>query len=205
MKKVLFSIILISGILATTSNVNAQSQAPSARIGVFDIEMMVRAMPGYGKVDTAVAIYNRDSLGAEYEFYQNEFQRLDSTFKADSAKGRAKSVLDALVQQRQQVGLNLVYWQQISQNKSEAKRAQLSQPLFQVVAAAYNKVLQQRKYLLVLKPNTYELGTPIENVFQYVARELKIKLPDELGGDLKDDIDTKPATAPKSPTGAKPK
>jgi hypothetical protein len=47
-------------------------------------------------------------------------------------------------------------------------------------------------------------------VFQYVAKELKIKLPDELGGDLQDE---KPATsggtsgggAAKPATGAKPK
>ncbi len=202
--------LLLAALFVTGTSAKAQSSP--IRIGVFDIEMMVRAMPGAGHVDTLVALYERDSLQAEYQFYYKEFQRLDSTFKADSSSGKPKSVLDLVAQQRQQVGMNIAYWQQIAQQKSEQKRSVLSQAMYEQVVTAYKKVLDARKYTLVLKPGAYEVGlTTIENVFQYVAKELKIKLPDELGGDLQDA--EKPAAggstgaggAAKPATGAKPK
>jgi Skp family chaperone for outer membrane proteins len=206
MKKVFFSMLLLAALFVTGTTAKAQSSP--IKIGVFDIEMMVRAMPGAARVDTLIQLYERDSLQAEYQFYYKEFQRLDSTFKADSASGKPKTVLDLVMQQRQQVGMNIAYWQQIAQQKSEQKRAVLSQSMYEQVVNAYKKVLDTRKYTLVLKPGSYEVGlSSIENVFQYVAKELKVKLPDELGGDLQDDRPATGATggAAKPATGAKPK
>jgi hypothetical protein len=104
------------------------------------------------------------------------------------------------------MALNIVYWQQIAQNKSGNKRSQLANPLFQVVAGAYRKVLARKKYNLVLKPQTYEAGFPIDNIFLAVARELKLSgLPQELLY-LGDDPDpVKQPAAAKPATGAKPK
>ena len=179
MKKFLsFAILTISFFSA----VKVHAQQPALKIGVFDLDLMVQAMPGYKIVDSLIQIYNTDSLGAEYEIYQNEFQRLDSTFKADSAARKSAAVLNYTSNQRKQVGMNLLYWQQIAQQKSDNKRGMLAQPLFLAVANAYKKVLAARKYTLILKPNTYELGSQVENVFPYVAKELNIQLPAELGG-----------------------
>ena len=72
------------------------------------------------------------------------------------------------------MAINIVYWQQIAQNKSDNKRGQLAQPLYEVVANAYKKVLDTRKYTLILKPNSYELGSQIDNLFITVAKELKL-------------------------------
>ena len=179
MKKVLFSIFTFTTLFFSAQKVQAQTQL---KIGVFDIDLMVQNMPGYKMVDSLVVIYNRDSLAAEYEIYQNEYHRLDSTFKADSAAGKSAASLDYTSNQRKQIGMNLVYWQQIAQQKSDNKRGMLAQPLYAEVAKAYQKVLAARKYTLVLKPNTYELGSQVENIFPYVARELKVQLPPELGG-----------------------
>jgi Skp family chaperone for outer membrane proteins len=179
MKKAL-SILTLALVLLSTQKIYAQQ--PAIKIGVFDMDLMVQAMPGYKIVDSLMQVYNRDSLGAEYEIYQNEFQRLDSTFKADSAAKKSATVLNYTNNQRRQVGMNLVYWQQIAQQKSDNRRAALADPLYVAVANAYKKVLTARKYTLILKPNTYELGSQIENVFPYVAKELNIQLPAELGG-----------------------
>lgn len=179
MKNFLF-VITLTTLFFSAEKVHAQ-QAP-LKTGVFDLNMMVQAMPGYKIVDSLVQIYNTDSLNAEYEIYQNEFHRLDSTFKADSAARKSATVLSYTDNQRRQMGLNLVYWQQIAQQKSDNKRAMLAQPLFAVVVNAYKKVLVARKYTLILKPNTYELGSQVENIFPFVAKELNIQLPPELGG-----------------------
>ena len=177
MKKVFFSFMLSAAILAAFNTLKAQQ----FKAAVFDIDLMVQAMPGYAKVDSLTRQYEVDSLGAEYQIYNNEYHRLDSTYKADSTAGKAKTVLDYTAKQRQQVAMNLIYWQQIAQNKSDQKRGQLAQPLYEQVATAYKKILDAKKYSIVLKPQSYEIGFPIDNLFISVAKELKLaELPQQL-------------------------
>lgn len=181
-------------------------KAQTFKAGVFDIDLMVQAMPGYQIVDSLVQVYERDSLGVEYEYYQLEYQRLDSTYKADSALvaagTKSKALLDFTAQERRKIAMNLVYWQQIAQNKSNNKRAQLAQPLYTVVINAYKKVLDRKKYTLILKPQTYERGFPIDNIFIATAKELKLQsLPQELIV-LGDDPDAVKAPAAKPPAAA---
>ena len=118
-------------------------KAQSLKVGVFDMDVMVQAMPGYHIVDSLVRIYETDSLSVEYQYYQMEYQRLDSTYKADSvlvaAGKKPKALLDFTTEERRKIGLNIVYWQQLSQNKSNNKRNQLAQPLYTEVADAYKK------------------------------------------------------------------
>ena len=65
-------------------SVNARSQ--TLKVGVFDVDIMVQAMPAYRNVDSLMQIFDRDTLGALREYYESEYQRLDSTYKADSAQ-----------------------------------------------------------------------------------------------------------------------
>lgn len=196
MKKVFFSLLVVVAVLFA-GKADAQ-----VKVGVFDIDYMVQAMPGYAAVDSMVQIYQRDSLGTEYQILNNEYRRLDSTWKADSAAGKSKAVLDYSNNQRQQVGVKLVYWQQYAQQKSNAKTGQLAQPLYEKVVDAYKKVLATKKYTIILKPQTYEAGFPIDNLFVSVAKELKLtELPQELLV-LGDDPDAKPGTTGAGTTGA---
>ena len=189
-------------------SVNARSQ--TLKIGVFDIDVMVQAMPAYHNVDSLMQIFDRDSLGALREYYESEYQRLDSTYKSDSAQvaagKKSKAILDMVYADRQKAMINIVYWQQIAQNKSNEKRRVLSQSLYDLVVNAYKKVLARKKYTLVLKPQTSEGGFRIDNVFIAVARELKLtELPQNLImlGDDPDPAPVKPTT--QKPPVTKPK
>src|SRR5437763_10273089 len=141
MKKVFSLVFILTAVFFMGNKVQAQQ----VKIGVFDIDIMVQAMPGYANVDSLLQLYQRDSLTAEYDVYMSEYQRLDSTYKTDSAlvaQGKkSKALLDYTTTERQKMGMNIAYWQQISQQKEDNKRAQLAQPLYQQVAAAYKKVL----------------------------------------------------------------
>lgn len=200
MKKVFFSLLVVVAMLV------AGKAGAQMKIGVFDIDYMVQAMPGYAAVDSMVQIYQRDSLGTEYQILNNEYHRLDSTWKADSAAKKPQAVLDYSNTQRQQVGVKLVYWQQYSQQKTNAKTGQLAQPLYEQVVNAYKKVLATKKYGIILKPQTYEAGFPIENIFVSVAKELKLtQLPQELivmGDDP--DAGSAPAAKPGGTTATRP-
>jgi len=198
MKKVLFSLLAVAGMLFAGDQVQAQQ---NIKIGVFDIEQMIMAMPGYRAVDSALQVYQSDSLASEYDIYQMEYRRLDSTYKADSAAGKSKAVLDYSSKQRQQVGMNLIYWQQIAQQKLENKRGELAQPLYEQVATAYKKILAAKKYTLVLKPEAIEgAGTDfkvVDNIFELVAKELKIPLQGPDGQPVQHEEPAKPQAKPK--------
>ena len=199
MKKFLLGSLLLTGLLFGGNNLHAQQM----KVGVFDLDLMVQAMPGYRQVDSLVQLYEQDSLTEEYKYYMSEYQRLDSTFKSDSvlvAQGKkSKTQLDMVSSDRKNMALNLVYWQQISQNKSNNKRSELAQPLYKQVVDAYKKILDKKKYNLVLKPNSYEMGFPIDNIFISVAKELKLtQLPQDLLY-LGDDPDAVKQPATKQP------
>lgn len=181
MKKFFFSFIVTAVLFSVE-----KAQAQQTKIGVFDIDLMVRAMPGYTAVDSLLQIYDRDSIGPQYDKFVTQYKTLDSTYKADSldaATGKkSKSMWDSTAKQRQQVLVYLSNWQQIVQYNEEQKRGQLAQPLYQQVANAYKKILDTKKYALILKPGAYELGTTsVDNLFISVAKELKLtSLPKEL-------------------------
>ncbi|TDH23091.1 OmpH family outer membrane protein [Segetibacter sp. 3557_3] len=177
MKKVLMAVLVFGGSIFATSQVNAQ------KIGVFDLDIMVsQALPEYRAVDSMVQTYERDSLSLEYDYALKEYNRLDSTYKLDSAAKKPASVLNYIKQQKNEIATTIIYWQQISQQKSGQKRQMLANPLYQRVLSAYQKVLQANTYLVVLKPEAIEfMGSPkIENIFEKVAREMKITLPEQL-------------------------
>lgn len=183
MKKALFTLIIVPAVLFTVEKTYAQQQV---KVGIFDIEYMVRAMPGYASVDSLLQIYQRDSLGAQYDSLLDRYKALDSTYKADSipaaANASRKVIWDSVGKQRQQTALYLMNWQQIAQYNVEGRRQQLAQPLYQKVGAAYQKVLTTRKYNLIFKPEAVEVGTLVaDNLFVAVGRELKLtSLPQEL-------------------------
>jgi Skp family chaperone for outer membrane proteins len=174
MKKVFLAMLALCVFLITNQKLNAQT--PAIKVGLFDIEMMVRALPDYRTVDSLTNQYEQDSLGAEYQEYMSEFQRLDSTYKADSAAKRPQSVLDYSKNLRQQMGFNLAYWNQIAQQKSDNFRGKLAQPLYAKVVAAYKKVISAKKYNIILKPSSVEYGFPMENIFPLVAKEMNVTI-----------------------------
>jgi Skp family chaperone for outer membrane proteins len=181
MKKALSAGIILLASIFISSSANSQT----LKVGVFDIDVMVQAMPGYHTVDSLMQIFDRDTIGALRDYNESEFHRLDSTYKSDSvlvAQGKKpKTILDIVTNERQKAIINVVYFQQIAQNNSNTKRSSLSQNLYTQVVNAYKKVLARKKYSLVLKPNTYEGGFAIDNIFIAVARELKLTdLPENL-------------------------
>ena len=70
MKKLLSFVFIFT--VSLLLSMNARSQ--TLKVGVFDIGIMVQAMPGYVVVDSLMEIYDRDSLGAFREYYESEYQ-----------------------------------------------------------------------------------------------------------------------------------
>lgn len=156
------------------------------KVGVFDIDLMVTAMPGYATVDSLLGVYQKDSLGAEYEYYLGEYHRLDSTLHNVDTPGVKAGTVPATKMkfdndQRQQIVGTIVNWRDIAQRKYDYKKSVLSQNLYKAVATSYQKILASKGYAIVLKPGAYEFGPRYDNIFIAVAKDLKLSgLPQEL-------------------------
>lgn len=199
MKKLFFGLLTVAALFLTGTTTHAQT----IKVGVFDIDVMVTAMPAYREVDSLLSIYEKDSLGGEYEVYVSEYQRLDSTLKFIDTPGvKAGTVKDLKMKmdndRKTQLAGILVNWRQVAQQKYNIKKGNLSQKLYDQVGASYEKILKAKNYAMVLKPNTYEYGFKIDNLFITVAKDLKLTtLPQELillGPDP--DASAQPAQAP---------
>lgn len=159
----------------------AFSQTSSFKVGVFDIDIMVQVMPEYrSSVDSMLQVYTQDSLVKEYDFYKQEYSRADSSYRMDSVLKKPKSILNIKDQQRQQLAYDIINFQQIADQRIAIKRAWLARPLYDKVMAAYKRVMEKQQYNLILKPNSYEMFSHIDNVFERVAKELNVRLPKEL-------------------------
>ena len=199
MKKMFFSLLMIAAFGSLVNKANAQT-----KVGVFDIDYMVQAMPGYTAVDSMVQIYQRDSIATEYQILNSEYRRLDSTLRADTIAKKPQAVLEYSNTQKQQIAYKLINWQQYAQQKSQEKTQVLAQPLYEQVVNAYKKVLAAKKYAIILKPQTYEQGTIADNLFITVAKELKMtSLPQELLYLGPEDASA-PQAKPSAATSAKP-
>lgn len=184
MKKVLLGFIAIVGM--TFMAISAQAQT-GFKFGIFDAEQAIQALPEYARVDSLVRIYQRDSIGGQYDIMQSEFQRLDSTYKADSLAKKPASRLQFLSSQRQEIVGNLMNWNTIAQRASQQKYMQLAQPLYVKVVAALQKVCAAQHVSLVFKPDAIEPAVNPSaayyvDLYPIVFKELGVKLPNQDGG-----------------------
>lgn len=169
-KVILFGLFVFTGFYS-----KAQS-----KVAVFDIDVMVQLLPEYRHIDSALKIYTDDSLVQEYNFYKKEYLKLDSSYRIDSAMNKSKAILDFRKSQMENLGFNLVNFDKIAEYKVNIKRSLLARPLYEKVLTAFKKVQQQKDYDLILKPGSYEVLSKVDNVFVMVAKELKVKLPQEI-------------------------
>lgn len=182
MKKVFFSLLTAAAIFFVNNHASAQQ----IKVGVFDLDLMVTAMPDYVKVDSLLNIYQRDSLGAEYDYYIAEYGRVDSTLRNVDTPGVKTGKIPAMTlkmdnDKKQQLTGLIINWKQYAQQKYNNKKGQLSQGLYNIVGSAYEKIVRTKGYAIVLKPNTYEFGPRYDNLFIAVAKDLKLtQLPQEL-------------------------
>jgi Skp family chaperone for outer membrane proteins len=176
MKKVIFSLLTVMALGFFTSN--AQAQTPALKIGVFDYDIIVGRLPEYKDVQQKIQVFEKDSLGPRRDALEYQYNRADSSYKADSAAKKSKQVLDMINQQRQQYAWQLINWQQIVQNAERQKFGELSQPLYEKVQKVLMEEVKAQKITLVIKPDDVVYGDDktIVNLFEPVAKKMGINL-----------------------------
>lgn len=178
MKKLLFVCVAFAASLLFTKTTSAQS----VKIGYFDEQSILTIMPGIGKVDSTLKIYERDSIGVEYQYRYNDYLRRDSIYKKDSAAMPAKA-REIAEGELNQLKSTLINWQQIAQQMYQNKTEQLVAPYRKQIYDALNQIVADLKYTYVLNQSALNEGvTPplLDNLTIRVAMKLKLPLPKNL-------------------------
>ncbi|MBV9988466.1 MAG: OmpH family outer membrane protein [Chitinophagaceae bacterium] len=177
MKKLLFVCVVLAASFLTANTASAQT-----KIGYFDEESVLGAIPGIGKVDSLMQIFVNDSIGGEYNYRIGEYQRADSTFKKDSINLKGKA-LELAVRDLNQKRAILVNWQQYATQMRDAKLEQLLNPYRSRIAEALKQVVAENKYTLVINQSALStlIQPPIsDNLSIRVAMKMKLPLPKEI-------------------------
>lgn len=177
MKKVIFSLMTVMALGLFTSNTQAQT-TPALKVGVFDIETIVTRMPEFKEVQKKMDLYDKDSLGSQRDAIEYQYNRADSSYRADSAAGKSKQVLNMINQQRQQYAWQLMNWQEIATRAHQQKLGLLARPLVEKVNKVFLEEVKAQKITLVLNPNVinYADDKVVISLFEPVAKKLGIDL-----------------------------
>lgn len=173
MKK-LFAVAALAMAMLFGSNQKASAQN---KFGYFDDKTVLSMMPGIGKVDTAIAVFQQDSLGAEKEFRTAEFYRNDSTLKADSVTLVKARIYDSKKKELIQQFYLLQNWDQYAQQQMQNKQAELLQPFQEKLSVAYQAVVKEGGYSYVFKIDNLYSAPPNDNLIPLVLKKLGIKIP----------------------------
>jgi len=177
MKKLLFVCVVLVASLLFSNSTNAQ-----VKIGYFDEQSLLSLFPDIQKIDTIINNFVKDSLNPEYAYTVQDYQRRDSLFKKDSATMPAKA-RELALSDLNRLGYKLANWQQYAQEMQNGKMEQSLLPYRQKMLAAFQQIVAEQKYTLVLKTETlspYMEPNILDNLTIRVAMKLNLPLPQQI-------------------------
>lgn len=173
MKK-LKMLAVVAGLLIAGSGVNAQT-----KIGYIDAETILYLMPEVQKIDSLVQIYQRDTVGKEFNSLMATYQFKDSIYRDSSGKVNA-AVKEQTGKELAQLTQTLQNWQQIAQEAVQNKQSQLLAPVMRKIQDAIQAVAKEKGYTYVLSRESMIVAPDADNLLQAVAKKLNVTVPPQL-------------------------
>jgi outer membrane protein len=174
MKKIISVLVIIAGLLVGGSKVNAQG-----KIGYMSVDQMVGIMPEVARIDTALQIYQRDSLNSTFAVIVQDYNYKDSMLtKTDTVK-TPKSVINQWRIDLQNDGYQIQNWQSLSQQAMQAKQEELLGPVYTKVIATLKLVAKEKGYTYVMTKDAFLVAPDTDDLLPFVAARLGVKLPNQ--------------------------
>lgn len=164
---------VVVGLLIAGSGVNAQT-----KIGYIDAETILYLMPEAAKIDSLVQLYQRDTVGKEFNSLMATYQFKDSIYR-DSLRVPA-TVREQTGKELAQLTQTLQNWQQIAQEATQNKQSQLLAPVMRKIQEAIQAVAKEKGYTYVLSRESIIVAPDADNMLQAVAKKLNITVPPQL-------------------------
>ncbi len=166
MKQVKFLAVALGLVLVSVFSANAQ------KIGYVSVDALVANLPEAEQKQKELQKWQQDSIGGTYTRLYQEFQEKDSVLK----KTTTASVKQVLERDLAQLSETLGNWQQIAQEASQGKQAQLFNPLYKKVYDAINAYAKEKGYTYVLTQDAFVVAPDSDNLSLPIATKLGIKV-----------------------------
>ncbi|HTG55614.1 MAG TPA: OmpH family outer membrane protein [Niabella sp.] len=166
MKQVKFLAVALGLVLVSVLSANAQ------KIGYVSVDALVANLPEAQQKQQELEKWQQDSIGGTYTRLYQEYQEKDSIMK----KTTTASVKQVLERDLAQLGEVLGTWQQRAQEASQAKQAQLFNPLYKKVYDAINAYAKEKGYTYVLTQDAFVVAPDSDNLSLPIATKLGIKV-----------------------------
>ncbi len=187
MKQVKFLAVALGLVLVSVFAANAQ------KIGYVSVDALVANLPEAQQKQQELEKWQQDSIGGTYTRLYQEFQEKDSVLK----KTTTASVKQVLERDLAQLSETLGNWQQIAGQASQAKQAQLFNPLYKKVYDAINAYAKEKGYTYVLTQDAFVVAPDSDNLSLPIATKLGIKVNPQGGTTPAPAGGAAPATTPK--------
>jgi outer membrane protein len=171
--EILKMLAVVVWLLIAGSGVNAQT-----KIGYIDAETVLYLMPEAAKIDSLVQLYQRDTVGKEFNSLMATYQFKDSIYR-DSLRVPA-TVREQTGKELAQLTQTLQNWQQIAQEATQNKQNQLLAPVMRKIQDAIQAVAKEKGYTYVLSRESIIVAPDADNMLQAVAKKLNITVPPQL-------------------------
>ena len=201
MKKIIFSLLLISVIATASSNLMAQVQ----KIGYTNLDYILGLLPDAKKVETELKTYEEQlqkQLQTKYADYEKKLK--------DYQDGVAKGVMTDLIKEDKEKELmsmqnSIKEFEEGAKTSMQKKQVSLLEPVLAKVQKAIDEVGKEKDYSYILSTHADYGGSAIilyakskeDNISDLVLKKLGVTPPPATDTKSASPAATKPADAPK--------
>jgi hypothetical protein len=173
MRRILFVCVAVMASMLFTNHTQAQ-----VKLGYFEEEKLLPFMPGVKKVDTLLALFQRDTLGVQYDTTYAAYKKFDSLYRRDSAILSPENRLVAETKLNRYKG-QILYWSEYEKQRLTYKEAELMFPYKRTLSDTLMAVINENGYTLAVHTSQLsKYATPplLDNLTIRVAMKLHIPL-----------------------------
>ncbi|MBF7072278.1 OmpH family outer membrane protein [Glaciecola sp. MH2013] len=165
-----FTKTLIAGAMLSTALLTTAAQAAEQKIGVVDVQGIVRSLPQFAAIGTTIQAEFKDQIQEvqsqqeEYNFLLQKFQRESATMSEEQKKALEDQIL-ALQKTLQEKSAPLQ--QELQRREQEEQRK-----LFALVMQAVNKIAADGNYDVLLNRGTTPFVKPEFDISEQVLEQV---------------------------------
>jgi outer membrane protein len=167
-----FKFLLIAAVFVLSS-----SAVKAQKTGYIDVQTVIQIMPDAARIDSLMEIYQRDSIGKQFELLVKDYKYRDSILASKDTLTMPPSVKAQHQQTAQNDAYQIQNWQSISQQYYQGKQNQYLEPVYRKVMAAIQTVAKEKGYTHVYDKSVFIIAPTGDDLLPAVAQKLNIKVP----------------------------
>ncbi|MBS1946809.1 MAG: OmpH family outer membrane protein [Bacteroidetes bacterium] len=169
MKKIVSMVLMAAFLLASKTNVNAQT-----KIGYISLAEFMPMMPEFKKADSSMTDF-RNALAQEYQEYQREFNDQDSILSSKDTVKFTKAQLEIKRKQATELYIKIQGYQQHASEQIQQKQQELLAPVQKKALDAIQAVAKESGFTYVFQKEALYVYPNAEDLLPLVKKKLGLK------------------------------